>query len=543
MSLPADVQAASAFLLGNSAKAALLLVTAWAIAFALRKRSAALRHQLWVAVLAASLVLPLVAAILPAWHSRALSVAVDQIAGAVRPTGSASSTASLTVNAISTGPATNHAEIWLTVLLLVWIAGITVALARFTAGFAHMARVRARSKRLTDERSIRELTQIARAFGISRPIQLFESADPAAMPLAWGVLHPKILLPSSAREWPDDRRRVVLCHELAHVARHDCATQILGELVRAIHWFNPLAWLAVYRLRRESECACDDSVLNAGIEPQHYADDLLILARTLDKQSSRWLPALAMARSTDFERRITSMLNPIVDRRAPSSKSKLIVSLVAFFLLLPLAAVGLSAQNTSTTFSGTVYGPEGATASDATVVVIDIRANIRNMTASGADGRFEITGLPGGEYELQVMKLGCKTYDVPNITLQAGDTRSLDVNLVSGPTEGVAALPKQSVPSKIRVAGNVEESHLFTTVPPKYPVAAKSQGIQGTVVLRAVIAKDGTVESLVVSNQADPLLARSAVEAVSHWRYRPTLLNGDPIAVETEISVVYSLQS
>lgn len=419
----------------------------------------------------------------------------------------------------------------------------TLALARFAAGFAHMARVRARSNRLTDECSIRELARIARAFRISRPIQLFESADPAAMPLAWGALRPKVLLPRSAREWPAGRRHIVLCHELAHIARHDCASQILGELVRAIQWFNPLAWLAVYRLRRESECACDDSVLNAGVEPQRYADDLLILARTLDKQTSGWLPALAMARSTDFERRITSMLNPMVDRRSPSSKSRLIVLLAAVLLLFPLAAIRLSAQNTSATVSGTVYAPDGAAASDATVVVIDIRANIRNMTASGADGQFEITGLPAGEYELQVMKLGCKTYDVPNVTLQPGDTRSLDVNLVTGPSEGAAALPKQTVPSKIRIAGNVEESNLFTTVPPKYPAAAKSHGIQGTVVLRAIIAKDGTVESLVVSNQADPLLARSAVEAVSHWRYRPTLLNGNPIAVETQISVVYSLRS
>lgn len=537
MSLPTNVQAA-AFLLENSAKAALLFAAAWAVAFALRKRSAALRHQVWLAAVAASLVLPIVAPLLPAWHSDALSVAVEQLTGAAPSPGAASSGPGFVVNAI---PATNHAAVWPGVLLVVWIAGTALALIRFAAGFAQMARVRARSKRLTDERSIRELTQIARASGISRPIHLFESPDPTAMPVAWGVLRPKMLLPSSAREWNEDRRRIVLCHELAHVARHDCAAQILGELVRAIHWFNPLAWLAVYSLRREGECACDDSVLNAGIQPQHYADDLLILARTLDKQSSGWLPALAMARSTDFERRITSMLNPIVDRRAPSSKSKLMVSLAAFLLLLPLAAVRLSAQNTSATFSGTVYGPDGAAASDATVVVIDIRANIRNMTASGADGRFEITGLPAGEYELQVMKLGCKTYDVPNITLQPGETRSLDVNLVSGPTEGAAALPKQTIPAKIRVAGNVEESHLFTTVPPKYPVAAKSQGIQGTVVLRAVIAKDGTVESLVVSNQADPLLARSAVEAVSHWRYRPTLLNGQPVPVQTNITATYTL--
>ena len=533
MSPLANAQSTASFLLESSVKATVLFAAAWAIAFALRRRSAALRHQVWVAAVATSLVLPVITPILPAWHSRTLVVAVEQLTRAAQSTSTGSSGPSLIVNAV---PATNHPATWPTVLLLVWVAGSALAFIRLGAGFAHMARVRARSKRLTDERSICDVTMIGRACRISRPIRLFESDDPTAMPLAWGILRPNLLLPRSAREWSDDRRHIVLCHELAHIARHDCAAQIMGELVRAIYWFNPLVWLAVYRLRRESECACDDSVLNAGIEPQYYADDLLALARMLDKQSAKWLPALAMARSTDFERRITAMLNPIADRRASSSKSKVIVSLAALVLLLPLAAIRLSAQNTSATFSGTVYGPDGAAASDATVIVIDVRADIRNMTTSGADGRFEITDLPGGEYELQVMKLGCNTYDAPNVTIQPGEAHSLDVNLESG-------TPREPAPPKaIRVDGNVQQAKLFTRVQPKYPEAAKSQGIQGTVILHAFIAKDGTVESLVVSNQADPLLARSAVEAVSHWRYRPTLLNGQPVAVDTDITVVYSLR-
>lgn len=535
MSFPANVRPAAAFLLDNSVKATLLFATTWAVAFALRKHSAALRHQMWVAALAASVALPMVAPILPAWRSRTLSLAVERLTGTSQSAGSMSPGSSLVVNA---GPATNHAASWPGVLLLVWSVGTVLALTRFGAGFAYMARVRAHSTRLTDERSIRDVTQIARAFQIRRAIHLFESADPAAMPLAWGALRPKILLPGSAREWPDDRRYVVLCHELAHVRRHDCAAQILGELARAIYWFNPLAWLAVYRLRRESEYACDDSVLNTGIEAQDYADDLLALTRMLQKESSKWLPALAMARSNHLERRITAMLNPTADRRRTSSKSRGIVSFIALLLLLSLAAVRLSAQNTAA-FSGTVYGPDGAAASDATVILIDVPRNTRDMTASGADGRFEITGLPPSDYEVQVMKLGCQTYDLPNVPIRPGETRSLDVNLVTGSTEAPTVPHRKQV---LRIDGNVEASKAFTTVTPQYPAAAKSHRIQGTVVLHALVAKDGLIESLVVTNQADPLFARSAVEAVSHWRYLPTLLNGQPVAVDTEISVVYSVQ-
>ena len=79
-------------------------------------------------------------------------------------------------------------------------------------------------------------------------------------------------------------------------------------------------------------------------------------------------------------------------------------------------------------------------------------------------------------------------------------------------------------------------------VQPIYPETAKSAGVQGTVVLHAVIGKDGKPLSLRVMNgQIDPDLARSAVEAVNQWRYTPTLLNGEPIEVDTTINVVYSL--
>jgi beta-lactamase regulating signal transducer with metallopeptidase domain len=101
------------------------------------------------------------------------------------------------------------------------------------------------------------------------------------MPLTWGFLRPVVLLPRSAEEWPVHRVRVVLSHELSHVARHDWMLQIAAELVRGFYWFHPLAWVAAHNLRQESERACDDSVLNCGIEASEYAGQLLDLARTL----------------------------------------------------------------------------------------------------------------------------------------------------------------------------------------------------------------------------------------------------------------------
>ncbi len=83
-----------------------------------------------------------------------------------------------------------------------------------------------------------------------------------------------ILLPSTAAAWPDERIHLVLAHELAHLTRHDWLSQLLAEMLRAINWFNPLFWIACARLRRESEYACDDIVLELGTGGTAYAGHL-----------------------------------------------------------------------------------------------------------------------------------------------------------------------------------------------------------------------------------------------------------------------------
>ena len=105
------------------------------------------------------------------------------------------------------------------------------------------------------------------------------------------------------------------------------------------------------------------------------------------------------------------------------------------------------------------------------------------------------------------------------------------------PVEPVAA---PATPVRIRVGGNTAATHLVFQPRPVYPPEAKQAHIQGVVSLHAIIAKDGAVQNLSVIS-GDPLLAASALEAVDRWVYRPTLLNGEPVEVETEIDVNYTL--
>jgi TonB family protein len=92
----------------------------------------------------------------------------------------------------------------------------------------------------------------------------------------------------------------------------------------------------------------------------------------------------------------------------------------------------------------------------------------------------------------------------------------------------------------IRVGGTVAAANLIHQETPRYPQEAKDNHIQGTVLLHAVIGKDGTIRLLDL-NEGVCALAGSSMEAVKNWRYKPTLLNGEPVEVDTTISVIFTL--
>jgi periplasmic protein TonB len=110
---------------------------------------------------------------------------------------------------------------------------------------------------------------------------------------------------------------------------------------------------------------------------------------------------------------------------------------------------------------------------------------------------------------------------------------------IGGVIGGMPAPPKPAQ-SRIKVGGNVTAARLQNKVSPVYPPLARQTRISGTVRLHAIIAKDGTVQQLEVVS-GHPLLVQSALDAVRQWRYQPTLLNGEPVEVDTTVDVIFSL--
>ncbi|HYH83067.1 MAG TPA: M56 family metallopeptidase [Longimicrobium sp.] len=306
------------------AKSTLLLAAAAAGAHAMRRGSAAARHLVWALALGALVALPSLALVLPRWKPTALAV--------LRPAGGGAEWA---VPAASAAPQWSIAG----VLVAVWAAGAVVVLARLARGLWAVRRLAHTARRVDDPAWTGLLEELGRAMEVRRPVVLLRS-ERAAMPLTWGALRPAILLPAGADAWSPERRRVVLLHELAHVARRDCLVQTLAEACCALWWFHPGAWAAARRMRIEREQACDDRVLAAGARASDYAGHLLEVARTC--HSPALSAAIAMARPSHLEGRVRAVLAAERDRRGVHPRIAAVCAGAVLLASLPLAAVAPS---------------------------------------------------------------------------------------------------------------------------------------------------------------------------------------------------------
>lgn len=561
MHLPGSTELALSFLIGCTVKATFVLALAVSAAQAMRRGSAAIRHHAWALGTACSLALPVLTLLLPSWHSATLGSAAKFWSAVHAATGNVNfqELPSTVIDAAVGSPLSGQL---LALTLLFWTLGAFYVVVKLLVGLMRLTWVSSHSRPVVEEGWTQMLSSQCKPLGIARPVRILLSADLASMPLTWGFLRPHILLPAGAMEWSPERRRIVLSHELAHIARHDWLVQILAELTRAMYWFHPLVWFAAARLRSESERACDDSVLNSGVDPSHYANELLELARTLKNAHRGWSTALAIARPTNLERRFIAMLNPNLNRGGISRKTGLLLKIAALCLLLPLAALRLPGQDLSGKFTGTIFDISDATVPNATVIMTNQKVDTVDMTTSDALGNFVFKALPAGEYEMKVLKPGFATYLAPQVVLDPGRDLALNAKLQMGvltdtvdvhvQAEGSAKAAQTAEAAeaktkarnmRIRIGGNVQAAKIINPrVRPIYPESAKAAGVQGTVLLHAVVSKDGRPLSLqVLNSQVNPDLARAAVEAVSQWRYQPTLLNGEPVEIDTTIQVNFTL--
>jgi TonB family protein len=440
---------------------------------------------------------------------------------------------------------------WHKWILLLWAAGAVIWAARIAVGEVRVRRIVRRARLLDASQPNPYGENVRQLLHINRKVEFRTSAE-IAIPFTRGAFHPTVLLPAEANQWSQIQLESVLAHELAHVKRYDCLTQVPAQIACALFWFHPVVWLAAFEMRNERERACDDIVLGLGHKATDYADFLLVLSRKLRRMDSAWLTSVALAQSSQMEVRMKALLDPNLNHSPLPLRRVLLAAALAVALILPVAAIRATAQNTLGKVSGTVHDPSGAVVPGATITLVNLETRHSIVGHTGEDGAFKFPAIQAGRYELEITKTGFAPTDSgPDLELKPSGDLHQDITLpigsvtqmvmVQGRKSGEKLPSPPSAPRRIRVGGSVESARVISGVHPDYPASAEKHGIEGTVTLQAVIGTDGHILALSPISGPDPALIKSAMDAIRQWRYSPTLLNGLPVEIATTIQVTFKL--
>jgi len=331
------------FGLDLAVKATFLFCVTAAALLLLRRASAATRHLVGAFGLAAALLLPALTLTLPrirvpllpdvrpavGRHAALSPAMLEEISSApvAAPPNPAPAIAPLPTELVPAvapprpGAVGSASFGWLAVAL--WGIGTLLIGARLATGWARVRRISREASPIRDLDWLAERQRLARRLELDRRVEMLESPEvPVAM--TTGLLRPILLIGKAARSWAEERRRVVLLHELAHVKRADWPALVAAELAIALYWFHPLAWWLGRRVRRDAEQASDDLVIASGTKPSVYAGHLLGIFRSLASPAHPVAPALAAIRPHHFEERLRAILDPRAPRRtSPPGRARL----------------------------------------------------------------------------------------------------------------------------------------------------------------------------------------------------------------------------
>lgn len=237
------------------------------------------------------------------------------------------------------------------------------------------------------------------------------------------------------------------------------------------------------------------------------------------------------------------------------------------------------APSSAPSIFGTIVDPSNSVVVGTSVVLTNLDTNDSLTTTTGKTGEFQFAGAPSGTYSLTVKTPGFKALTQTGIRITAGEPRNvgrmfLQLGSISesvsvfgqrsasqqsfvGTLGAITTVPvtppaRPATPAKQPIGevitdanhagGKVSPANVILAVKPVYPVEPLARGVAGTVRIEAVVSKEGTLSGMRVTSSPDSSLSQAALDALSQWRYRPTLLNDQPVEVVTAIDVNYSLK-
>ncbi len=369
-------------LVDSAIKGTLLLVLAAACVLVYRGSSASTRHLVWLSALMGLLMMPLLSfalpkwRILPGWKQDEPSDTAGRASGSNLVYDAVPTVSTTAVEPLAEiGNAATPAPVW-PLVGAVWCAGCSFFVGRLFVGARRLRRLD-KAGASCGKVIAGTAGELARELGLRTKVRILLGPT-ACMPMTWGMRRPRILLPAEAPGWEVTRLRAVLLHELAHVKRRDTTTQLVVRLACALHWFNPLVWMAARRIELERERACDDLVLGHGVRASDYAENLLhIVGGNASIPLSH--AGLPMARISTLEERLGAVLDERLNRRRLSRNVTGLLLVFGLAIVLPMAM--LDAADDSKGEDVVALDDEGVASGTATEEFADVRESVEQLAS------------------------------------------------------------------------------------------------------------------------------------------------------------------
>jgi TonB family protein len=538
----------------------LIFAAAWIAVRTSRRAGPAFHHALWTAALCAEV-------LLPACSTQLFQTALHWLATFRRT--SVPQTARITV---TMGPA--HAAggfhlppTLLATAALLYFAALIFFAIRLAVGLHQTASLRRRAQPLALTGDARHsYDRYAQRFAVSQAF--VATSTEIASPVTLGIRRPTLLLPAHLDTTlvPEDLD-AVLAHEFAHMRRRDFAKNILYQLLSLPIAFHPILWLTRSRMSETRELICDAMAANAVAGRQRYARSLLRLATQFSHHSHGTPTPHAIGifdahPFKNFERRVMNLTHHSIELRGaarilPTALSLALIGGACTSALAFRLQVAAPPMQTTAAPSTVNIGPAPSDVGPSTVKIVPDQIGAEPSTVKivpdqiGArPSNVDIATAPAGVGPSAVV------IGVPHAA--NGQPKSffkVDIPDPADPNTVVKVLTPTTVQTTQTTTQTNTQTNAVTAVQirpgdiagnrdkfvePIYPADAKAAGIQGTVILDAVIGKDGQISSLKLVS-GPPELTKAAWAAVKQWTYKPYLLNGDPVSVETTVTVTFAL--
>lgn len=331
-------------------KSAIVLLVGGLAAGAMARTNPSKGHLVWTLVFLGAALIPLLKlsgtarVVIPITVAQSQTKAVSRKAEPIKA--ATPQVVSSPVGSVTPQPSylpSNESILW-----AIWGIGALVVISRYAIGWIAIDRIRrVDSSPIQPDSLPVDPRELAGRIGITQNWELRQRNTPDSVTaMTWGILRPVVMLPNDANQWTTERLEAVLLHEFAHVRRRDFASQLLAEIVCALYWFNPLAWLGARAMREVAESAADDAVVRSGVKASEYATQLLQLAAELGKRPRAYaqIGVSAMSQS-NIENRLRSVLAPSIERRGFTTIQVIVTSMLMLSSVVTLASLKVQEAN------------------------------------------------------------------------------------------------------------------------------------------------------------------------------------------------------